>query len=115
MGVNVSTYLLWETNKAFPSISFWPRILAFLGYYPYRMPETLVERILAARRYLGLSQREMAAMVQIDEGVLARLENGKRMPTLTILRRIENRLAAINPGQEIFTNSRPNPTMDSWA
>lgn len=57
MGVNVSTYLLWETDKTAPTVRYWPAIVSFLGYEPWPAPSTLTERLAAKRRLLGSFHR----------------------------------------------------------
>ena len=44
MGINQWTYLTWEQDKTYPAIRMLPRVIKFLGYYPFRSPETLGER-----------------------------------------------------------------------
>jgi DNA-binding transcriptional regulator YiaG len=57
-----------------------PGIIEFLGYDPYSAPTSLSERMLAARRKLGLSRRKLAARLAMDEETLARWERGTRCP-----------------------------------
>lgn len=45
-----------------PTIRYMPAIIAFLGYNPYPAPQTLPEKLLAARRRLGLTRRQMAEL-----------------------------------------------------
>jgi DNA-binding transcriptional regulator YiaG len=52
-----------------------------LGYYPFKPPETLADRLLACRRHLGLSRRAMAQRLSVDEGTLAHWERGDRQPS----------------------------------
>ncbi len=74
------TDLKWEHDKAFPAIRMWPRVIEFLRYYPFKSPQTLAERLFAARRSLGLSRKRLAKRLSVDEGTLARWENGERAP-----------------------------------
>ncbi|MCZ6511384.1 MAG: helix-turn-helix transcriptional regulator, partial [Alphaproteobacteria bacterium] len=66
----------WENNKTIPAVRYLPRIIQFLEYYPYPAPETLGERLLACRRYLGLSRKRIAQRLSVDEGTLAKWERG---------------------------------------
>ncbi len=79
-GVNKWTYLLWEHDRTFPNIRMWPRVIGFLGYYPFPKPQTLSDRLIAFRRLRGLSIKELARQLGIDEGTLAKWENGEREP-----------------------------------
>ncbi len=58
----------------------WPRVIRFLGYYPFPKPQTLSDRLIAFRRLRGLSIKELARQLGIDEGTLAKWENGERGP-----------------------------------
>lgn len=70
----------WETNKTEPMIRMYPRILSFLGYDPHDPPKTTAEQLLAKRRRLGISRRQMATMFGVDPGTLAEWELGRSEP-----------------------------------
>ena len=74
------TYLLWEHDRTFPNIRMWPTVIRFLGYYPFPEPQTLSDRLIAFRRLRGLSIKELARQLGVDEGTLAKWENGEREP-----------------------------------
>jgi len=87
--VNQMTICNWETNRTFPQLRFIPRIIAFLGYDPYDTPPQAVgKRIIATRRRLGLSQKRLGALLDIDPGTLGRWERGKSSPSKNLLRRL---------------------------
>ena len=92
--VNDFTVCGWENNKKAPSVRYLPRIIEFLGYYPFSAPQTLAERLRAYRRRLGLSRKEMARRLSVDEGTLERLELEKARPTGERLWRVETFLAS---------------------
>jgi len=87
--VNEWTYLLWEQDRTTPMIRMWPRVIKFLGYYPFREPQSLTERLLAARRHRGICHRKAASMLSVDEGSYRYWEQGKRRPSQDLLHRIE--------------------------
>lgn len=58
-----------------------PAIIQFLGYNPLPAASSLPERLVTARRALGLSQRKMAAKLGIDPATLMRWEAGLHQPT----------------------------------
>jgi len=60
----------WEVKATEPAIHFLPKIIEFLGYNPLPPAQTLGQRITRCRRTLGLSQRELAGRLGIDEGTL---------------------------------------------
>lgn len=80
MGTTVFTYSDWETGTYQPSIRSYPAIIAFLGYDPHPAPKTLPERLAAKRRALGLTIKEAAERVGVDEGTFARWESGEWKP-----------------------------------
>ncbi len=75
--VNDWTICNWENNKTTPAVRYLPRIIDFLGYDPYPPPETLAERLLACRRYLGLSRARLAQRLSVDEETLASWEKAE--------------------------------------
>jgi transcriptional regulator with XRE-family HTH domain len=90
LGVDGMTICNWETNRTFPQLRFIPNIIAFLGYDPYNIPpEALGGRIIATRRRLGLSQKRLAGLLDIDPGTLTRWERGKSSPSKRLLGRLD--------------------------
>jgi DNA-binding XRE family transcriptional regulator len=80
--VNTWTYLLWETDRATPTVRYWPAIVRFLGYRPWPEPQTLPEMIMARRRLLGLTVLDAAKLTGVDEGTFRRWEHGDWQPRL---------------------------------
>jgi transcriptional regulator with XRE-family HTH domain len=78
--VDVAAVHNWETGLTSPAIRYIPRVIRFLGYDPYPAPESLPARLLAARRRQGISRREFAGRLGLDEEMLARWERGTRRP-----------------------------------
>jgi len=72
-----------------------PAIVRFLGYDPLPAAYSLQERLVSARRDLGLPQRKMAKRLGVDPGTLQGWEAGDHRPTsrsLEVIRRfLENR------------------------
>lgn len=94
LNVNVFTVCGWENDKKTPAVRYLPRIIEFLGYYPFPALQTLGERLLAARRSLGLSRKRMARQLSVDEMTLALWETEKAWPAKKQLCKIETFLAA---------------------
>ena len=77
-----ATIYTWESNRSSPALRFVPRIIKFLGYVLYdTQAESLGQEIVAARRRLGISQRELARRLGVDPGTLGRWETGKGRPS----------------------------------
>ena len=94
--VNEWTYCTWETDRAEPVINLFPRIISFLGYYPYPAPQSYGERVLAIRRNLGMSRARLAEKIGIDEGTLLRIERGKSVPGGACRARINEFLSTVS-------------------
>jgi DNA-binding transcriptional regulator YiaG len=86
--VSKDTIKLWEKGKVTPSIRFLPVIFRFLGYYPFPKPVSLSERILAARRQLGITQKELSRILKVDPSSVRNWESGKRKPTKRLKKRL---------------------------
>jgi DNA-binding transcriptional regulator YiaG len=79
----VETILLWEKHRATPSARYYPAIFRFLGFDPFPSPTTLPEQIASKRRILGLSIRDAAKLVGVDEGTFSRWESGEWKPRMS--------------------------------
>jgi transcriptional regulator with XRE-family HTH domain len=89
LGVDHCTITSWELNRTKPALRCLPRIIRFLNYMPFAPGRSLPERLRVRRRNLGLSQRELARMLEVDESTLARWERGTRQPVRQHLDRVE--------------------------
>lgn len=83
IGVSGATITSWERNATAPLIRYMPAIVRFLGYDPMPPGSSLPERLIAARRERGLTQRQMAERLGVDPGTLQDWENGRHQPTET--------------------------------
>jgi transcriptional regulator with XRE-family HTH domain len=91
-------YERWERDEVQPIISIWPRLIAFLGYYPDR-EQTQADLVLKARRVNGLSQYEFGRKVMAIAADLRHWEQGKSVPPAEILDRIKGTVEnLISPG-----------------
>ena len=81
IGVHEMTITSWEGNATFPEVRYMPAIIQFLGYNPIPAASSLPERLVTARRALGLSQRKMAAKLGVDPATVMGWEAGRHQPT----------------------------------
>jgi len=86
--VDAFTVLNWEKDKTIPATRYLPRIVAFLGYDPFPAPRTLGERVVAARRRLGIPRKRLAHRLGVDEGALKRWEEERVKPQGNCLSKI---------------------------
>ena len=86
--MNKTSVFNWEANTSAPEIRYMPAIIRFLGYNPLPAAEGWGERLVRRRTTLGMTQKDAAAELGVDQGTLARWEPGKREPTGTFLDRV---------------------------
>ena len=79
----------WELDQHEPEVRFFPAIIRWLGYNPLPEPKSRGEAIRRARLSKGLSMKELARVVGVDEETVAGVEAGRRrmfrQPIFTIL------------------------------
>jgi transcriptional regulator with XRE-family HTH domain len=78
IGADTQTYGYWERGRTEPELRFFPAIIRFLGYDPAPADSTvpLGERLRAARRREGFSQRELARRLGLDPTTVQAWEAG---------------------------------------
>jgi transcriptional regulator with XRE-family HTH domain len=81
IGVHEMTITSWEGNATIPEVRYMPAIIQFLGYNSLPAAKSLPERLVIARRALGLSQRKMAVRLGVDPATLMGWEAGRHQPT----------------------------------
>lgn len=66
LGVTPPTLLNWEKGYTVPTIEDMRGVIQFLEYYPFKEPESLGERMLAKRRYMGWTITKAAEALGVD-------------------------------------------------
>jgi transcriptional regulator with XRE-family HTH domain len=77
LGVKTGTLRFWELGLNRVSVKHLPAIIRFLGYDPTPEVTSLPERIRAARRRLGISQKELARRFRMDPKTIRQWETGQ--------------------------------------
>jgi transcriptional regulator with XRE-family HTH domain len=68
LGVTESTVINWEKGHNRVALHLRPRVIEFLGYDPYPpVAETVGQKMRAKRQGLGLSIKQMARRMNVDE------------------------------------------------
>jgi transcriptional regulator with XRE-family HTH domain len=81
IGVTEATIYDWESNRTSPRFRYTPRIIEFLGYWPYDTPATtLGARILRARKLRGITQKELAKSFGVDQSTVESWEKDEHRP-----------------------------------
>jgi transcriptional regulator with XRE-family HTH domain len=77
LGVKTGTLRFWELGLNHVSAKYLPVIIRFLGYDPVPEVTSLPERLRAARRRLGISQKELAERFRMDPKTIKKWEAGR--------------------------------------
>lgn len=78
MGLSKDTVTFWENNRVRPQVQHYPKIISYLGYYPFtHETETLAGKLRYVRYRNGWSFRECAKNLCISEDAAKRWERGK--------------------------------------
>ena len=96
LGVSAATVYNWENNRSSPSLLQIPKVIKFLGYDPYTSNETFGERIIRARRALGMTQKDLARRLGVDPMTLGYWERGERRPSGEMGKKINGFLGGLN-------------------
>ena len=76
MGIASMTLTGWELYGREPWPQHWPKIISFLVYEPFSKPKTTAEKVVAARRRLGLSRKALAKRLGVAPRAVSRWEEG---------------------------------------
>ena len=86
IGVSEDCVTNWENNRFQPQIQFYPKIISFLGYYPFvGETETIGGVLLMSRRLHGFSHKRMGELVGADGSSIRRWERNLTVPSDYIL------------------------------
>lgn len=90
IGVAYGTLRKWESgDTAEVAIRYWPGVIRFLGYDPMPEPQTLGEKLQAARRRCGLSQEKLAKLIGVHESTIYGWESRGRRPIGGAVRKLK--------------------------
>jgi site-specific DNA recombinase len=67
IGADVCSLRNWEANRSKPTVELMPAIIRFLGYNPLPPGNTWAERLVAGRKVMGISQKESARQIGVDQ------------------------------------------------
>lgn len=76
IGINEWTLLSWEHDRRVPTDRFYPALIAFLGQEPWLPPVSTAHQLRAERLRRGWTQHQLAAVLQVDQGSIAKWEAG---------------------------------------
>ena len=82
--VDENSITQWELNHTKPQVKQIPKIISFLGYSP-KMYESKFKQYRIER---GITQKEMARILDIDPTTLAKIENGNSKISIEVRKKL---------------------------
>jgi DNA-binding XRE family transcriptional regulator len=73
----------WENNKCGPRLALIPKVIEFLGYWPFSDQgngPTFGGPVRASRRRLGVSQKQLGQLLGVDQTTISNWERGANAP-----------------------------------
>lgn len=94
LGVDETTIVNWEKGRTHPADRYFPRIVAFLGYVPFDVPQDPLGRLRYYKLVHGLSYEALGRELGMDASVVTGWLAGRHRPRAASLKRIEAFLCA---------------------
>ncbi|NJO32214.1 MAG: helix-turn-helix domain-containing protein [Rhodospirillales bacterium] len=98
MGVNVWTYLNWETDQTAPCVAYMPLVVRYLGDDPFGRAETFGGWVRAARRRRGWTRRELGKRLALNSSTIKQWETGECRPRRRNMAKVEAVLGKLPVG-----------------
>jgi DNA-binding XRE family transcriptional regulator len=89
IGVTEESITNWENNLAGPQMRLYPKVILFLGYYPFLEDDTLACQIKKYRYLHRLSQKRFGRKVGVDGTTICSRENSETVPKKQYLNRLQ--------------------------
>ncbi|WP_343693724.1 helix-turn-helix transcriptional regulator [Chitinophaga sp.] len=81
IGVTEDCVTLWENNRSNPMVKYYPKIIEFLGYFPFQIDiSSLAGKIKYYRYIKGFTQEDLAKKLGINESTVFHYEKGTHKP-----------------------------------
>ena len=87
MKVSEWTLMNWESSETTPRVRYGPRIIDFLGFDPLPDPADFGQEVWKLRWTRGLTQRQLAALLRVDESTVRDWERGEHRATARLYKR----------------------------
>ncbi|WPV63998.1 helix-turn-helix transcriptional regulator [Chitinophaga sp. LS1] len=81
IGVTEDCVTLWENNRSNPMVKYYPKIIEFLGYFPFQIDiSSLAGKIKYYRYIKGVTQEDLAKNLGVNESTVFHYEKGTHKP-----------------------------------
>lgn len=80
LGISQKTLINWEKNRSQPMVTYYPRIMDYLGYCPYQAVVSFGQKLKLHRQYAGLTKTHMAELLGVDVATIGRWETDRTCP-----------------------------------
>lgn len=98
LGVVEDCITYWENHRSQPKVSYYPRILMFLGYSPWQLDTSTLRGRLKEYRYRhGLSYKKFGKIFGMDAAHIKNLEDGGTIPFRKTIAKLEELLTIPPP------------------
>lgn len=88
LGLNDQTVSRWETGESIPNVKHYPSIIAFLGYFPFEIEDTLGGKIKQYRYREGLSQKKFAGLFRLPVKNIKAIEENRNTVTINLEKKL---------------------------
>jgi DNA-binding XRE family transcriptional regulator len=90
IGVCTDTITNWENGRGEPRIQSYPKVIEFLGYFPFEFDTSILGGRIKKYRYLnGLSQEKFSKELGVNESTVFHYENGKHKPSFSTRQKLK--------------------------
>ena len=96
IGVTEESITNWENSNSGPQIHFYPKIIEFLGYFPFDIDTSTLGGKIKRYRYMkGVSQEQLAKELGVNESTVFHFEKNTHKPLPGTLKKLAPILAAV--------------------
>ena len=81
---SIDCITFWENGKIQPQIHFFPKIIFFLGHYPFEEVNTFSGKLIKYRHHHGLTYKELGKWIGVDGTTITSWESRKTIPNESI-------------------------------
>jgi len=88
--VSEESIVNWENHHRELQIQFYPKLIEFLGYFPFEIDTTTVAGKIKKYRYMnGSIYKEVGKLLSVDASTVRSWELGRSTPNKSTLERLE--------------------------